>query len=514
MPSSLIRGKYVLCRSLNHQDIEVIDDGAIYQENGVIVDIGSHADLAAKYYPDQVLGSSEHIVLPGLINSHHHVGLTPLQLGSLDVPLEPWLANRIGDRAVDLYLDTLYSAFEMIESGVTTVQHLHDVLPDDPSQWHPAANQVIRAYQQIGMRVAYCFSMRVQNHAVYESNAEFVQQLPHEIASEISQLLKPREVPIQDYLDFFEQLWQSWGENQQSHVRLQLCPANLQWCSDDDFMAIQAQAKKLNVLVHMHLLETAYQKIHAHKRSGKTAVHHLDDLGFLGSHLTLAHGVWLTEADIERVAATKTRICHNASSNLRLQSGIAPLTEYLKRGVTVSMGIDEAGINDDRDMLQEMRLTLKLHRIPGIDESVPTTTQVFQMATEYGAKTTGFAREIGTLEVGKAADLVMMNWHHIAYPYLDRGVPLIDAILHRSRTSGVETVMVNGAVILNHGKFTNVDKAAVLQELAASLKVPLTANEQHRRGLAQQLVPHIKHYYEGWLNSHQPQPFYCQNSRF
>ncbi len=442
------------------------------------------------------------------------MGLTPLQLGSLDAPLEPWLANRVANRQVDLYLDTLYSAFEMIASGVTTVQHLHDVLPDTPSQWHPATEQIIRAYREIGMRVTYCFSMRVQNHAVYEDNEAFIQSLPNEISSSARSLLQPREVPIQNYLDFFKQLWQRYNCNQDPQVRLQLCPANLQWCSDEDFTAIQACATTCSVPVHMHLLETAYQKVYAYKRSGRTAVQHLDDLGFLGSHLTLAHGVWLTEADIELVAETGTRICHNASSNLRLQSGIAPLNHYLKRGVTVSMGMDEAGINDDRDMLQEMRLILKLHRTPGIDELVPTSAQVFQMATEQGAKTTGFEHEIGSLEVGKAADLVMMNWRHIAYPYLDRDVPLIDAVLHRSRGSGVDAVMVNGEIIYQHGKFTNLDRDVILQKLADSLNCPLTSEELRRREIAREMVPHIKQYYTGWLNTLEQKPFYCQNSRY
>src|SRR5207249_7282000 len=91
------------------------------------------------------------------------------------------------------------------------------------------------------------------------------------------------------------------------------------------------------------------------------------DMGFLGPHLTLGHGVWLTEDDIDLVVETGTMICHNASSNLRLRSGVAPLNHFLARGVRVALGLDEAGINDDRDMLQEMRLVLRLHREPGMD---------------------------------------------------------------------------------------------------------------------------------------------------
>ena len=100
---------------------------------------------------------------------------------------------------------------------------------------------------------------------------------------------------------------------------------------------------------------------------------YLEDLGLLGPQMTLGHGVWLTEADIERVAETGTMICHNASSNLRLRSGMAPFNHWAARGVRVAIGLDEAGINDDRDMLQEMRLVLRLHRVPGMEDAVPTS---------------------------------------------------------------------------------------------------------------------------------------------
>ena len=125
MASSLIHGKYVICQVISRTEAEVIEDGAVFQRDGTIIDIGPIQQLAAKYQPDEVFGSDGHVVMPGFVNSHHHVGLTPLQLGSPDYPLELWFASRMAARDVPPYLDTLYSAFEMIESGITTVQHLH-----------------------------------------------------------------------------------------------------------------------------------------------------------------------------------------------------------------------------------------------------------------------------------------------------------------------------------------------------------------------------------------------------
>src|SRR5437762_10980347 len=153
MPSSLIRGKYVICKVTGRNDAHVIEGGAVFQRDGVIVEIGPYAALAEKYRPDETLGSSEHVVLPGFVNSHHHLGLTPLQTGSPDLPLELWWASRLAKRDVDLYLDTLHSAFEMIESGITTVQHMQSPANGPVNRTEEAANQVSKAYQDIGMRV-------------------------------------------------------------------------------------------------------------------------------------------------------------------------------------------------------------------------------------------------------------------------------------------------------------------------------------------------------------------------
>jgi cytosine/adenosine deaminase-related metal-dependent hydrolase len=263
----------------------------------------------------------------------------------------------------------------------------------------------------------------------------------------------------------------------------------------------------------MHLLETAYQKEYAQRRTGMTAVRYLDGLGLLGPQMTLGHGVWVTEEDIERVAATGTMICHNASSNLRLRSGVAPLNHWTARGVRVALGLDEAGLNDDRDILQEMRVVLRLHRVPGMDDVVPTCPQVFQMATENGALTTGFADTIGTLAPGKAADLVLMNWRQVAYPYLDQDAPVLDAVVHRGKTAGVETVLVAGEPVLRDGKSTRVNKAEVLDALAASLRVPLQPDEERRRRLSREVFPHVQRFYDGWLDERARDPFYRPSSR-
>ncbi len=511
MASSLIHGKYVICKVTGRTAAEVIEDGAIFQRDGTILDIGTHQDLAQKYQPDEVLGSDAHVVIPGLVNSHHHVGLTPFQLGSPDYPLELWFASRLAARNVDPYLDTLYSALEMLESGITTVQHLHGWRVGPISRVYAIAERILQAYQDIGMRVSYSYALRDQNRLVYEADEAFVQRLPPRLAPDLAAWLQVQAIPLEEHIQLFVDLWERW--QRQERIRIQLAPANLHWCSDEALKALRDYAAKYRVGLHMHLLETPYQKEYARRRTGTTAVRYLESLGLLGPQMTLGHGVWVTEEDVARVAATGTMICHNASSNLRLRSGVAPLNRWTASGVRVALGLDEAGINDDRDMWQEMRLVLRLHRVPGMDDEVPTSPQVFQMATEHGALTTGFADTIGTLAPGKAADLVLMNWRQIAYPYLDQDAPVLDAVLHRGKTSGVETVLVAGEPVVREGTFTRVNKAEVLEELAASLRTPLQPEEERRRQLAREVFPYVKRFYGGWLDEQAREPFYRPSSR-
>src|SRR2546425_4435005 len=473
MGSALIRGKYVVCHVTDPREARVLADGAVFQENGIVVDVGPYAELAARHRPDQVLGSSDHVVVPGFVNAHHHVGLTPFQLGSPDYPLELWFASRMSARTVDPYLDTLYSAFEMLESGITTVQHLHGWRVGPATRVIAVAERILKAYEDIGMRVSYSFALRDQNRLAYEADEAFARRLPAPVSDELLAYLRAQAIPVEDHHGIFTHLWEKCGRNARERARVQLAPANLHWCSDGALEALRDWSAKYRVPMHMHLVETAYQKEYARRRSGGTALQHLAKLGLVGPQLTLGHGVWLDEADIDMAADSGTMICHNASSNLRLRSGVAPLNHWAARGVRVAIGLDEAGINDDRDMLQEMRLVLRLHRVPGMDNVVPTCPQVLKMATEDGAATTPYAGHIGTLEPGRAADLVLLSWRQIAHPYLDPQTAVVDAIVQRAKTAGVAMVMVAGEVVVRDGHFTRIDREAALEELAASLRVDL-----------------------------------------
>jgi cytosine/adenosine deaminase-related metal-dependent hydrolase len=164
-------------------------------------------------------------------------------------------------------------------------------------------------------------------------------------------------------------------------------------------------------------------------------------------------------------------------------------------------------------MLQEMRLVLRVHREPGMDDGVPTTADVFRMATLGGAQTTDFAGSIGGLEPGMAADLVLVDWEAFSRPYLDPLTGCLDAVVQRARREHVRTVMCNGQVIFHDGRFTQIDQVAALQQLHAQLQHALSHDEVERRHLSRALLPYVRRFYAGYVDPAGHQPFYRQNSR-
>jgi 5-methylthioadenosine/S-adenosylhomocysteine deaminase len=512
MTRKLIRSRSLVTSVADRFSWNEIPSGALLVEDGIIAAIGEFDELARRHLDAAVIGTGNEVVLPGFVNAHHHIGLTPVQLGSPDMPLELWFVTRMVMRNVDLYLDTLYSAFEMISSGVTTVQHLHSWVPGTPTEAAGKCDQVIRAYEDIGMRVSYAYAIRDQNRLVYQADQEFIASLPEALREPMQRWFGRFKLGLDESVDLFRDLHAH--HNDKRRVRIQLAPANLHWCSDAALAKLAETSRAYGVPMHMHLLETAFQKAYAAKRGGCSAVEYIDRFGMLGPHMTIGHGVWLSEADIERLAETGTCVCHNCSSNLRLRSGIAALNALEAKGITTALGLDEAGINDDRDMLQEMRLALRLHRVPGMEEAdVPTMAQILRMATEGGARTTPFTGTIGTLECGKAADLVMVDWDRLAYPYIDSETPTLDAVIQRAKTDSVKTVICDGEVIYRDGVFTRVDQAAALQSLHDDLSAALSDEEVERRKLSKALLPHVRRFYANYIDPSRYDPFYRQSSK-
>src|SRR6266404_3056327 len=442
MGTSLIRSRATITGTNDRFSWNEIKDGAVLQEDGVIVAVGTFDDLHGKHPTVPVIGTGKEILLPGFVNGHHHVGLTPVQLGSPDMPLELWFITRMVIRNLDLYLDTLYSAFE-----------------------------VIRAYEDIGMRVSYCYAVRDQNRLVYQADEELVASLPKELQGPMQRWFDRFKMGLGDAMDMFKS-FHSQHHNKR-RVKIQLAPANLHWCSDKALGVLSDASEKYDVPMHMHLLETAYQKEYAWRRGKCTALEYIDRFGMVNERLTLGHGVWLNEKDIDRLAAAGGCVCHNCSSNFRLRSGVAALNHFEKKGVNTAIGLDEAGLNDDRDMLQELKLVLRAHRVP---------------------------------------DMVLIDWDQVAYPYLDELTPTLDAVVQRAKNQAVTMTMCDGEVIYQDGKFTKVDRTAALKALHDDLSKALADDEVERRKLSKALLPHARKFYADYIDTSKHQPFYRPSS--
>lgn len=486
-------------------------DAALRIEDGAVVELGPAGRLKAAFPEAELAGGAGKIIMPGLINAHHHVGLTPFQLGSPDYPLELWFASRLALRQVDLRLDTLFSAFEMIASGVTTVQHLHSRAPGNGEAVLGAARKVVDAYREIGMRASYSMALRDQNRLVYADDQLFTESVPEALRPALRAYFARFTLPLAEQAAVFDALRLDLADD--PRVRLQIAPANLHWLSDEALALAAELSARHGLPMHMHLLETPYQKEYARRRTGGSALAHLARFGLLNERLTLGHGVWLGAEEIRICASHGIRICHNCSSNFRLKSGIAPVNRFLAEDIPVALGIDEAGINDDRDMLQEMRLVLRAHREPGIEAPQPGANDVFRMATEHGAMTTPFGARIGALKPGSWADLVVLDHATITRPYQHAETPLIDLILHRARPDAVDMVMVAGEPIYAQGRFLRIDRAMVFEAIRESLSQPLTPAEQENRVLAEAVFPHVKAFYDKWLPEEPWPPHTHYNAR-
>ncbi|MBI4236164.1 MAG: amidohydrolase family protein [Chloroflexi bacterium] len=497
MPTSLVRGKYLLARADLEGRSRLLTDGAVVQRDGVILEVGPYADLRARHGGVEVLGNGRQFLLPGLVNAHHHGrGVSGFLMGQPDGPLETWIHRGWGRRPLDPRLMALYTLMQQIRSGTTTVMFNQSATA--AARVLPEAEGALRAFQETGVRVAFSIAFRDQNVLVYGDDAAFLASLPPGLARDVRGIVQETLMPLDDYLALADDLAQRYAASNEGTIRIFLSPLGYHWCAENSLQRIADFARRHGLGVHTHLVETAYQRLYAERRYGQTPARRLHALGFLGPLVSLAHGVWLTQDDMTLLAETGTGVCHNPSSNLRLRSGIAPVLAMLRQGVTVALGTDSTALNDDDDMLQEMGLALRLHRPAGLEEQPVSADQVLHMATLGGARVTTFGDSIGALEPGRRADMVLVAWDRLASPYLDEEVDPLEALLARARARDVEAVMIDGRVVYQDGRFPGLDEEGIVKEIRDQVAGPVPETIRQRRRLAQELEPHIRRFYAGW----------------
>lgn len=515
MNSLLVRGKYVITKVVGNDDAEIVTDGAVYEEDGCIVEVGDYRSLRDKHPSAEVVGSSDHVVIPGLVNDHDHVGFSAIQLGAGHAPLELSGIGRIGARQLDPYLEHLHGAIDMLETGTTTVQIMYTPGRGTAPMDEVSTDKVIRAYQDAGVRLSYAPNLQDQNSMIAGPRGgekEFFSRLPEELRSRFEAFMAGSYVSVDEMVSQSADLFVKYHEGPGSRTIINTSPTNVQRCSDELLMGLKGLSEKYETTSHIHLAETVYQRLFGQRIYGTTPLQHLKDIGFLGPDVVCGHSVWVTEEDMEVFKESGASVCHNASSNFRLLSGIAPVPRFVEEGIPVAIGTDDMGMNDDKDMFQEMRLVLKIHRLPTVEFDPITPAQVFKMATENGADASGFGGQVGTLEAGRKADMTLVRLSRLDQPYLNPDVSILDALVHRARGVDVDTTIVDGEVVMREGRVTRVDKKALYQEIRASLDRPLTEEERRRGEMAREVRPYLKAYYEGSV-SEELRPYSVYNAR-
>ena len=487
----------------------VIRDGVLVIEAGVIQEVGDWTELRQRYPSAKVLGSEHHAILPGLINAHHHSGgATHIQHGVSDQLLEPWLLDLARRRWSDPFLVTQLAAARLLRTGVTSVVDVHsgggtaEALTTD-------IEQRLKAYDKAGIRVAFATGMSKQSHIIWGDDEAFIASLPAEVQALARRRLPgPDAATIDDYFDIFDNLWRTYKDH--NRIDLWFAPPGPQWVSDEFMVRIAETANGYDTGIQTHLEESVYEKHHGPRVYGMPTINHLYQLGVLSPRMSFAHGVWLTEAEIELLAESGAAVSHNPSSNLRLRAGILPLNSMLASGTTTALGMDGMTINDNEDMWQEIRLALRLHRTPRLNSPAPTPADIFRMATHGGATLLRAADQRGALAPGHQADVVLLKLDRLMWPWVAPEVDPLSLVLYRASAGDVDAVLVGGEVVVENGQVTIIDELAVGQELAASLnKIDYPAEDA---AMVEALMPHIIKYYEDW-EFQTLDPYIVYNSR-
>ena len=384
--------------------IPVEDDHAtvdVQIKDGNIAQVSSGLDIVG-----EAIDGTNKLLLPGFVNAHTHSS-EMWQRGIMSIyPLELWLAELYDFAPLDserVYLSALGTAVETLLSGGTcVVDHLVLI----PGKELETITVAVEAYRKVGIRTV--IAPLIQDESITRGIPSGESEVTHEDYFRSTQAtLEIMESAIKQF------------HKPEDGIYFALAPTGIQLCSDNLFKGCIELSDKYNLCRHSHLLETKAQEKLAQEKYGCTAVEHLNKIGYLNHRTSLAHCVHLTDSDINILAETQSTVVHNPLSNLRLGSGIAPILKYRQAGVNVSFGCDGASSNDSQDLLEAIKIGSILHNVTDLDyQHWITPRESIKMASLGGAKGLDLGEEIGSLTVGKKADLVMYDLTNLSL--LDR----------------------------------------------------------------------------------------------
>jgi 5-methylthioadenosine/S-adenosylhomocysteine deaminase len=508
----LVTGDYVVTLD----SPAVLADGAVIIEGPEITETGPRALLERRGPFDRVIGGPGFVVMPGFVNAHYHTECWTAR-GLIGTIFEfSNLFIGAGQRVVDdevLELLATWALARAARGGQTTTV---DVFYGKPAMPLLGAEPVLRAYERVGLRTAFALSLRDQNRYAHEPDDTFLSRVPADVAAEVRRSPLGYAWPAGDVLDTFTELIGRWNDRD-GRVRFLLAPDWTPACSDGLFQLARKTADEHGVGLTTHVLETRSELMWNLETHGRPAVRRLKDLGILGEDVTFSHFVWATDEDIRIAAGEGVNIASNPGSNLRLSSGICRVRDLLAAGASVGFGTDGISFSEREDFIQELRLAAYLQRQPDVfAEHRLDSEQLLRTAGEAGARAAGFAGQLGRLAPGRRADLLCLRADDLFFPpgRFDQ-VPVLDVLVDRASASDLDTVLVNGRVIVEGGRVVTVDEGRLrdrLLELADRL-YPADESGQRLTELAGLLLPHAQEIYDRWYQVPVDAPASVYNAR-
>jgi 5-methylthioadenosine/S-adenosylhomocysteine deaminase len=427
----------------------VIADGAVAIDDGIIIALGSRDDITARYVATRTITGEQRIVMPGLVNGHSHAAMTLLRGVADDLALMDWLNNYIFPAEVEFVdaefvrIGTELACWEMIRGGTTTFVDMYyygDVVAD--------------VVERCGLRAMVSATVIDQRSPDAENAADSIRK-----GTEFIGRWKGRN----------DRITPIFGP----HANYTL--------NAEQLKATRAAAIELGVPISIHVSESPFELQYSKDTFGKTSIEMYESIGFFDGPTIAAHVVWPTDAEIPILVERQVGVIHNPSSNMKLASGISPVTKMLAAGVRVGLGTDGAASNNDLDMWEEMRLAAFLQKVEQMNPEVLPANTVLTMATRGGATAIGMGETIGSLEVGKRADLIQVGFddvHHI--PTFD----VISHLVYVTDEQDVATVIVDGKVLMRDRSILTIDTARVANEaraLAARIQAALVARNRAKQ---------------------------------
>ncbi len=409
--------------TMDSQDT-IISDGMLAISGSTISYIGKNEKGPIK--ANKELDTHGGLILPGLINSHTHAAMSLFRGLADDLPLMEWLHNYIfpveGKMDADFVrVGTLLACAEMILSGTTTFCDMYLF-----------EEEAARAAKEAGMR-------SVVGEVIYDFPS-------------------PNYGILEKGFMYTEELIERWKKDPLINIAVE--PHSLFTCGEELLVKANDLAIRKGVPLILHLAETKEEVKEIEKRFGKRPVKHLKHLGLLGSHLIVDHCVHINESEIELLAENNVCVVHNPESNMKLAAGIAPVPAMIAKGITVGLGTDGCASNNNLDLFGEMDMAAKLHKVNNLDPTVMNAQTLIQMTTIDGAKVLGLDKITGSLEVGKRADLIVIDTNK---PHL---IPMYNPYSHlvyAANGHDVKHSIIDGNIVMEDRRLLTLDVEDIIE---------------------------------------------------